>query len=185
MACARLIRYCKFPASMGAYHNHSELLFSVMQLWNHCGLLNYQKSWQPYRRTALADPSVFDVKLRSIWFMLCASRFRRGCLTRWRTCYLVRVDGLIAGSLRFFCCAQVLVLTLSFLVSFFCPDSCKSANSRCGCSSTSRRSVFLFFLLIVYIVQYPCLFHRWFALRLFVTFHVTRRCLFELFFSSP
>ena len=36
-----------------------------------------------------------------------------------------KVDGLIASSLRFFCCAQVLVLTLAFLVisigQFSCP----------------------------------------------------------------
>ena len=55
--------------------------------------------------------------LMSSWFKLCASHVRRGC-------YFVRVDGLTAGSLRFFCCAQVLV-TLSFLVSslgqFSCP----------------------------------------------------------------
>ena len=46
----------------------------------------------------------------------------------------------IAGSSRFFCCAQVLVLTLSFLVSCLVLASCRSALSRSGCSFTSCRS---------------------------------------------
>ena len=42
--------------------------------------------------------------------------------------------------LRFFCCAQVLLLTLAFLVSSLVLTSCRSALSRCGCSFTSCRS---------------------------------------------
>ena len=82
--------------------------------------------------------------MRSIWLKLCASHVRRGSPTRWQTCYLIRVDGLIPGSFRFFCCAQVLVLTLAFLVSSLghsrcgCSfTSCRAALSRCGCSFTS------------------------------------------------
>ena len=39
-------------------------------------------------------------------------------------CYLVRVDGSSADSLRFFCCDQVLVLMLGFLVSSLVQFSC-------------------------------------------------------------
>ena len=139
-----------------------DLLLSVLQLWNLYGLLNPQEFCLCVNSGISTTSSMNNgrvshlVQLTSLFKALCLSRSLT-CPTGLPACYLVRVDGLTADSLRFFCCAQVLAVMLGFLVSslgqFSCLTSCRSAlllsshcppsnaclcvtaGSRCDCSS--------------------------------------------------
>ena len=95
-----------------------------------------------------------------------------GCPTRWQSWY---VDGLTSGSLRFFCCLKFL---FSRSASWSVPLSLSAASPLFPAVVAISPAVGPLF----YSLSTPSSARLCFTagpLRLFVTFHVTRRCLFE------